>query len=68
MQKITMNIKDMHCPACVMRLEGLEDQLPGIAQITASYKKNTMTVEFDEHQITLQEIHAAIASLGYTVS
>jgi hypothetical protein len=29
-------VTDIHCTACVMRLEGLEDDLPGVKRIRAS--------------------------------
>jgi len=35
----TFIVSDMHCPACVMRLEALEDELAGVKRITANYKK-----------------------------
>ncbi len=58
----------MHCPACVMRLEGLEDDLPGIERVRASYQRGQMEVEYDERTITTAQIVAAVQRLGYTVS
>jgi hypothetical protein len=34
-----------------MTLEGIEDDLPGIRQILASYQKMQMTVEYDEARV-----------------
>ncbi len=62
----TYRVADMHCPACVMLLEGLEDRLPGIHRICASYKKQTLVVDFDQHVISEEQILAAIRELGYT--
>ena len=62
----TYRVADMHCPACVMLLEGLEDTLPGIHRIHASYKKQILKVEFDEKVIDEKQILAAIRELGYT--
>ncbi len=66
--KQTFRVTDMHCSACVMRLEGLEDDLPGVKRIKASYQKQQMEVEYDEKQLSAAQIVAAIQRLGYTVA
>ncbi len=64
--KKTFHIPDMHCSACVMKLEGLEDDLPGVKRVEASYQKQSMVVEFDDGKVSEGEIRKAIAELGYT--
>ena len=49
-----------------MKLESIEDELAGIKQITASYHKQQMIVEYDEMQITEAEILVAVIKKGYT--
>lgn len=66
MQTVQFRIPDMHCPNCVMRLEGLEDDLPGIRNIEGSYRKQTLAIRFDERQTSLEQIYTAIRALGYT--
>jgi copper chaperone CopZ len=68
MTKQIFRVPDMHCTACVMRLEGLEDDLPGVKSIRASYRKQQMEVEYDETRLSAAEISAAIENLGYTVA
>jgi copper chaperone CopZ len=68
MVKQIFRIPDMHCTACVMRLEGLEDELPGIRRIRASYQKQHMEVEYDETLITAAQIRAAVEKKGYTIA
>jgi copper chaperone CopZ len=58
---------EMHCTACVMRLEGLEDDLPGIRRIQASYRKQQLEVDYDEAQLTEAQIKAAAAKKGYVL-
>ncbi len=65
--KIIFQIPDMHCPSCVMRLEGLEDDLPGVERVSGSYQKQRLEVVFDEARVGRDEIVAAIQELGYTV-
>ena len=66
--KQSFRIPDMECPSCAMRLEGLEDDLPGVKRVRASYAKQQMEVEFDETRLTPADIVAAIQKLGYTVA
>lgn len=65
MAKKTFRVPDMHCTACVMRLEGIEDEMPGVKRVTASYRKQQMEVEYDEMQVTAQQIIAAAKKRGY---
>ena len=65
--KQVFHVPDMHCPACVMRLEGIEDTLPGIRRIAASYRKQRLEVEYDESQVGEAQIVAAAEAQGYTL-
>jgi copper chaperone CopZ len=65
MMKKTFKILDMHCTNCPMILESIEDDLPGVKQISASYTRGTMVVEFDESKVTVAQILAAIKQKGY---
>ena len=58
MKKI-FRVDGMHCSNCAMNIEGIEDDLPGIRQISASYQKGQMVVEFDEVKVTEDQILAA---------
>jgi len=63
--KTTFRVPDMNCPNCAMHLEGLEDEVPGIKRVNASYKKQIMEVEFDEKLLTLEQIISAANEIGY---
>ena len=60
------HVREMHCSNCVMRIESLEDELPGVRSIRASYRKGEMMVEFDETQISVEAILRAVKQAGYT--
>jgi len=64
-QKITLKIDGMECPNCSMILERLEDKLAGVITVEASYHKGLMKVEFDEKQVSIQQIKAEVQRLGY---
>jgi copper chaperone CopZ len=51
-----------------MKLEGLEDSLPGVAMVEASYRKGRMVVEYDESMLGEAAIQAAVEHMGYTVA
>lgn len=66
MVKKTFRVTDMHCTNCAMRIEEIEDDLPGIKQVNASYQKMQMTVEYDEAKVSEAQILDAVKSKGYT--
>lgn len=68
MVKHTFQVSDMHCSNCAMKIESLEDELPGVKSISASYARGRVVVEFDEAQVTLAEIVEGVKRKGYTVS
>lgn len=61
----TYTVPDMHCANCAMRIESLEDRLPGVVSVEASYRKGQVTVAFDEGAISEGQILAALEQLGY---
>jgi copper chaperone CopZ len=65
--KKTFCIPDMHCSACVMKLEGLEDELPGVLLVEGSYHKRTLVVEYDDNMVEEVAIRSTIQGFGYTV-
>ncbi len=67
MIKEIFSVPDMHCSSCAMTLEGLEDELPGIKRINASYHKQRLEVEYDEQVLASSQIKAAALELGYTL-
>jgi copper chaperone CopZ len=66
--KKIFRVDGMHCSNCAMNIEGIEDDLPGIKQISASYQKGQMVVEFDEAKVTENQILAAVKERGYQAS
>ncbi len=63
--KMIFRVPDMQCPNCAMHLEGLEDRLPAVKRVSASYKKQVMEVEFDDTKLSVQQIIDAANALGY---
>ncbi len=65
MLKQTFRVLKMYCPTCPMRLEAIEDELPGIKRIKASYQKEQMIVEYDESKVTFDQLRQAVEAKGY---
>jgi copper chaperone CopZ len=65
MIKKTYKVLDMHCTNCSMRIESIEDVLPGISDISASYHKQQVVVEYDETIVTDAQIIEAVKKKGY---
>ncbi len=63
----TFHIPNMHCSGCVMTLEGIEDELPGIWMVKGSYQRQTLEVVYDEDEVSEKEIVKEIQQLGYQV-
>lgn len=66
MIKKTFKIPDMTCSACAMKLESLEDVLDGVKEISASYHRLEMTIEYDDSRLTEEQVIAAVWKKGYT--
>jgi copper chaperone CopZ len=65
MMKKVYRVEGMHCSNCAMSVEGIEDDLPGIRQVSASYQKAQMTVEFEEQLVSEEQILSALEKRGY---
>ena len=66
--RIIMKIKGMECSNCTMILERIEDKLKGVIMAEASYHKAQMLVEYDEIQISEDEIVSEVKLMGYEVT
>lgn len=65
---VLFKVEDMHCSNCAMHLQAMEDDLPGVLQVDASYQKQQMIVRFDETVVTEDQIIAAAKEIGYTAN
>ncbi len=65
MVKKVFRVDGMHCSNCPMTVESIEDDLPGIKQVSASYQKGQMVVEYDESRVSEAQILAAVEAKGY---
>ena len=67
-KRIKLSISGMECPNCSMILERIEDKLAGVIMAEASYRKAEMVVEYNEAQLTEEQIKAEVKRMGYEVT
>ena len=64
----TFQVTGMSCSACVMHIEGIEDDIEGIESVDVNFKKERMVVEYDDAKVTAQAIVEAVKEVGYTAT
>lgn len=68
MAKQVFRVTGMHCSACVMLLEGLEDELPGVRSLRVSLRKQQADIDYDESRVNEDDIRRAFEREGYGLS
>ena len=63
----TLNVPDISCNHCKDTIEGAVGQLEGIETVQVDVEQRTVAVAFDETEISLPQIVAAIDEVGYEV-
>lgn len=67
-KRITLKINGMECPNCSMILEGIEDKLRGVIKAEASYHKAQLIIEYEESELSIDQIKAEVKRMGYEVT
>lgn len=63
--KRRLEISGMHCVGCTMAVEGALEDLPGVKSANVHYARQVADVEYDEKQVGIGDIIAAIEMAGY---
>ena len=58
----------MHCASCAKINEDVLKKLPGMKSASVNYANNHAYLEFDEAQLTLEDIKKAVKSVGYGIA
>lgn len=67
MEKITLNVAGMSCNHCVKAVEGSVGALKGVTSVKVNLKAETVDVEFNPKDVTLDNIKETIDDQGYEV-
>ncbi len=67
-KKTVYQVKGMHCKSCEMLIKDSVGELGGVKKVDVSLVKNTVTVEYDESQVSAKKITDTITAEGYKVA
>jgi P-type Cu+ transporter len=60
-----LRLEGMTCSACVQANERAVRKLPGVASASVNFATEKLTVKFDDVELSLEAIRAAVAKAGY---
>ena len=64
-EQVEFRVSGMSCASCVVNIESVLGELPGVDRVDVSFGTERATVEFDPSQITPAQLQAAVAESGY---
>lgn len=67
MEKVTLNVQGMFCDHCVKAVEGSVGELNGVSSVKVNLKANTVDVEYNNQEVSLDKIKETIDDQGYDV-
>ncbi|OHX41338.1 copper chaperone CopZ [Cytobacillus oceanisediminis] len=68
MEKVTLNVQGMSCGHCVNSIEGSVGELNGVSKVKVHLENETVDVEFNDKEVTLEKIKETIDDQGYDVN
>lgn len=69
MQKANIQLETLTCPSCLQKIEGAVKELKGIDKdsLKVMFNASRVKVEFNDSEISIEEIEKAITDMGYEV-
>lgn len=64
-QTVKLKIRGMHCPSCVMNINGVLEDLEGVMSADTNFAKSDVLVKFDSEKLPKEKILSEIENLGY---
>ncbi len=65
MDKITLNLRGMHCASCASSIESTTRTINGVASSNVNFATEQVAIEYDKQKTNPDAIQKAIASIGY---
>ena len=65
MTKAKLKVEGMHCGSCALSVDDRLEELIGVKKAATSYRRGQTKVQFDEQQVSVEAIAAAVEELGY---
>lgn len=67
MKKAVFQLEPLTCPSCIKKIESTLNKTSGIQSATVLFNSSKVRVEFDEQDISTEQISKIITKLGYEV-
>ncbi len=64
MEKKTFTVNGMKCCHCEMKVEDAIKFVDGVVEAKANCEDNTVTVEYDESQVSMEDLKDAVEEVG----
>jgi Cu+-exporting ATPase len=68
LSRVTFQVPQVHCVACVWLLENLFQLRGGIGKSRVNFARREVSIDFQAEELRLSEVAALLASLGYEPS
>jgi Cu+-exporting ATPase len=65
MEKVTLNLRGMHCASCASSIESTTRAIEGVASSNVNFATEQVAIEYDKQKTNPENIKKAIASIGY---
>lgn len=65
--KQNLSVQGMGCGSCVAKVEGKLNGTSGVSNANVDFAEKTVSFDYDEAQVSLQEIADSLAESGYTL-
>jgi Cu+-exporting ATPase len=66
-QNVTLKISGMHCAVCAQTIEKALNEREGINHAVVNFALETVTVDYNQYQVSLEGIKAVIRDVGYNI-
>jgi periplasmic mercuric ion binding protein len=62
---VTLAVKNMYCAACPHTVKASLKAVPGVGEVTVSYRDKTAVVTYDDAKADVQALIGATTNAGY---
>jgi copper chaperone len=63
-----LTVPEMSCDGCRTTIEGALVGLPGVATVSVDLDRKLVSVEHDEHELSIDQLAEAVTEQGYEVT
>ncbi len=66
-ESIQLTVTGMKCGGCESNVSGKLQAIPGVSAVSASFKENRVSIEFDSAQTDIAALTQVITGAGFVV-